>query len=65
MTFHIRRPMGRNRGGSFYKDRSDRYRGTFCGADPTECDITHREKAVAWKQNEPCADCIAERGQKD
>ena len=42
--FHIRRRLRKARGNSFYKDYSDRGRGTFCGAPETEFDIAWAER---------------------
>ena len=61
MTFHVRRPLKRARGNSFYRDTSDRYNGTFCGAEPTSYDVPWRAKAAPFLGRLPCAACLAAR----
>ena len=61
ITYHIRRPLRPARGNQFYRDESDRGRGTYCKAPETDHDISHRDKARPWVVGgvdyEPCADC--------
>ena len=44
ILYHIRRPLRRSRSTNFYRDRSDRGQGTFCGAPETQYDVTHRDR---------------------
>lgn len=43
-TMHIRRPLRRARGSQWYRDRSDRGQGTFCGGAEGLYDIPARER---------------------
>ena len=61
--FHIRKPLRPARGSQFYKDRSNRGQGTYCGAPETQWDIKHSWKAEPFAGNfavgilEPCQEC--------
>ena len=59
MTFHIRRPLREARGSQFYRDRSDRGQGTYCGAAETAYDVASRKDAVPFNGRAPCRDCLA------
>lgn len=66
VIYHIRRPLRRARGNSFYRDKSDRGQRTFCGASETLCDCAHRSLAVIWIDyngcvHMPCLDCVSIR----
>ena len=63
--YHVRRRLRRARGNQFYRDRSDRGRGTFCGAPETGYDAAwaERKRAKAWDHPElgrfePCPACL-------
>lgn len=60
-TYHIRRPLRRAGGSSYYRDKGDRGRGTYCGAAPTDHDRAARDTAEPWGEWVPCPDCIAAR----
>ena len=66
-TFHIRRPLARSRSTSWYRDHSNRGRGTFCGAPETRFDHYGRGTPEAWVRSsdgqrfEPCATCLLNR----
>ena len=46
--YHIRKPFKKQKVNQWYKDYSNRGNGTFCGADETDLDIRHSEKADDW-----------------
>jgi len=56
--FHIRNKLKKYRGSQWYKDNSDRYNGTVCGADPTDKDIMWHWKPKKWDKWEPCKKCL-------
>jgi hypothetical protein len=65
MLFHVRRQLRPARGNSFYRDRSDRYTGTLCGAEPTSYDALWRDRnrVKMWTHPEhgemiPCPECL-------
>jgi hypothetical protein len=57
-VFHIRRPLRRAGGSQFYRDKSDRGQGTYCGASETSFDIGPNDRAVAFNGRTPCAACV-------
>lgn len=65
-TYHIRRPRRPARGNQFYRDRSHRSQGTYCGAVETQYDVSHgtrvdTDKAVssdAFAGFKPCQACV-------
>ena len=63
MTYHIRRPLRYAGGGQWYRDKSDRGQGTFCGAAETAYDVTARDRAPAWDGHTPCPDCLLARAE--
>lgn len=63
VIYHIRKPLKTQRGNQFYKDRSDRGRGTLCGAAETSFDIPYSNPAPAWDKYAPCGKCIMARSQ--
>jgi len=65
--YHIRQALERNRGNSFYRDKSNRYNGTVCGAPATNMDAGwgERKRVGGWDHPErgrfePCPVCVAE-----
>lgn len=60
-VYHIRRkPIPGGRGNMWYKGSPPRYNGTYCGADATEYDIRHSDKAVDWELTY-CRECARRR----
>jgi hypothetical protein len=63
-TTHILRQFRKQGGNQFYKDRSNRSQGTFCGAPVVAFGVVRwYEKCVPWtneagEQFEPCAECV-------
>jgi len=64
-VFHIRRRLKRYKGNQFYKDKNNRYAGTYCGADPTDHDISWYQKSERFLDWFPCSDCINKRMLED
>lgn len=71
-TFHIRRPMPRKGGNSFYRDRNDysKFAVSLCGASITDHDADWRTAGTKKFQASPnmpgwdlCADCAKLRAQ--
>ena len=60
-VFHIRRPLRAARGSQFYRDRSDRGQGTYCGAPETAYDTNSLRDAVPFNGREPCQACKERR----
>jgi len=63
VIFHIRRPLKKQKGNQFYKDRSNRSNGTYCGAEETAHDVGWMGQAERWINDkgvvfEPCEACI-------
>ena len=58
MVFHIRRQLRKQQGSQYYKDRSNRGQGTYCGEAETIYDVNTRRDAVAFNGREPCRKCI-------
>lgn len=62
--YHIRKPLLRARGNQWYRDKSHRGQGTFCGEPEGPKDISHRTKWVVWIETttgtewQPCARCM-------
>ena len=58
-TFHIRLRLRRRGGNRFYKDRSPRPVGTFCGAPVTEYDAAwaERHRVAPFGDHSPCLIC--------
>jgi hypothetical protein len=61
MIYHIRKPPKAARGNQWYKDHSNRDQGTYCGADVTDHDVGHHDKATPWGEWTPCRVCIENR----
>lgn len=62
-VYHVRRKLRRQRGNQFYRDKSDRGRGTYCGADCGEYDVSHGSKIAEWTRADgelmvPCPECV-------
>ena len=55
--FHIRRPLRRAGGNQFYRDKSNRGQGTYCGKPETAYDVDKVRDAVPFNNRTPCADC--------
>jgi hypothetical protein len=60
--FHIRRQLKKARGNQFYRNKSCRFNGTYCGGEPTSYDIGWKDKAEPFNDITPCAECIRMRG---
>ena len=58
MIYHIRRRLKKQRGNQWYKDRSNRSNGTYCGAGYTDHDIVWNDKAEEFNGWEPCKECV-------
>jgi len=58
-TYHIRNRMPRNRGNSFYLDRSYGHNGTVCGAELTDHDAgwADRKRVDSFGEWVPCETC--------
>lgn len=63
MIYHIRKPLNPAHGNQFYKDRSDRSNGTYCGAPESDSDIKHHWPATVSNNYEPCKVCLAKRAE--
>jgi hypothetical protein len=64
MIMHIRRPLRAARGNQFYRDKSDRGQGTYCGAAETAYDIPASERKPLGYEIDGrtvCAHCLKER----
>lgn len=46
--YHIRKPLRPSRGNQFYRDKSDRGQGTYCGAPEGYKDIPNKWKPQTW-----------------
>jgi hypothetical protein len=57
MIYHIRKKYKVQRGNQFYKDRSDRNNGTFCGSEMTDHDIRYYEKIYEFNEWACCPEC--------
>ena len=62
VIYHIRRPLKKQKGNQFYRDRSIRSNGTYCGAPETSQDIACKDRAERWTNDEnttyiPCREC--------
>lgn len=57
-TFHIRAPMPRKGGNSFYKDKSARVAKTLCGESVTDHDIKFTWQALPCGDFVPCERCV-------
>lgn len=65
LTYHVRRRLRRARGNQFYRDRSYRGMGTFCGANETQHDRdwAERNRVKPWRApngmlQTPCEACV-------
>ena len=64
MVYHIRRQLKKQRVSRWYKDRSDRGNGTYCGAEPTDRDIAWTDRPHSFEGRTCCPDCLAARDEK-
>ena len=60
--FHIRRPLRKARGTQYYRDRSDRGQGTYCGLPETDRDIGPNDRI--WDVAATCQHCLETRGKE-
>lgn len=59
---HVRKPMPRRRGNSFYRDKRDlsQFAATLCGAPITDRDLMIRDVPRAVRTNWPvCHECVS------
>lgn len=67
--FHIRHQLPKSRSTNFYLDRTVRYRGVVCGAEPTEFDVRFKDPGRPWVREPrfnseemiPCPACLKAR----
>jgi len=68
VIYHIRRRLRPARSNQWYRDKSDRGQGTFCGAPEGYFDVAHNNKAPLWSleqvKYEPCAECLRIRAEE-
>ncbi len=63
-TYHIRRQLKKARGNQFYRDRTNRSNGTYCGIPETEMtdhDIRWNDKSLPFEDWVACGQCVKAR----
>ena len=62
MIYHIRKKLRKSTSTQWYLDKSDRFKGTACGAPATDHDIIWHHKIYSFNGWECCPDCRKIKG---